>query len=396
MSQPLTGLKVLDLTRFLAGPFCTMILADMGADVVKVETPDGGDDLRSSGPFIEGESAGFLSLNRNKKSLALNLRDKQGKDIFRRLVKRFDVVVENFRPGVMKKLGLDYLALRNINRRMIYAAVSGFGQTGPHAHRAAFDFIISGYSGIMSISAHPGGEPIRVGVGLVDILSGMFTTIGILSALRYRDISGEGQMVDVGMLDSTISLMENPIARYFATGQNPPPPGNQHPFNAPMGVFPAKDGFIIIAVGNENLWLKFCQAINREDLLQSPDFKTNTERMKNRPKLHETLSKVLEARTIEEWIKILDKAGIPCGPLNTVDKALQEPQVLFRNMIVDVEHPKAGSIKMTGTPIKLSSARDDIFEPPALLGQHTDEVLQGYLDMGTEQLEAMRKEGVVR
>lgn len=395
MSQALEGTKVLDLTRFLAGPFCTAILADMGAEVIKVEAPGKGDDLRSVGPFVKDESVAFLSLNRNKKSAVIDLRHDEGKEIFCKLVEKFDVVVENFRPGVMQKMGLGYETLRDINPAIVYAAVSGFGQDGPYAHRAAFDFIISGYSGIMSVSAHPGGEPIRVGVGLLDILGGMFATIGILCALRYRDITGKGQMVDVGLLDSAISLMENPIARYFATGQNPPPPGNQHPFLTPMGVYPAKDGYIIIAVGNESLWERFCRAIDREDLLSNSDFATNTERMQNRPKLYSILSEVLKSRTPEEWIKVMDEAGVPCGPLNTVDRAVKDPHVLFRNMIVDLQHPTAGSIKMTGTPVKLSEASDSTFGPPPLLGQHTKEIFQRYLNIEEEHLEALRKKGVV-
>lgn len=395
MKNLLEGVKVLDLTRVLAGPFCTMVLADLGALVVKVENPDKGDDFRTTGPFTKGESAGFMSLNRNKKSITLNLQSEQGKEVFQKLVPHFDVVVENFRPGVMKKLGLEYDVLKKLNSRIIYAAVSGFGQNGPYAFKAAYDFIISGYSGIMSLCAHPGGEPIRIGIGLVDMVSGLYTAIGILSALRWREINGQGGMLDIGMLDCMIALMENPIARYFVTGVNPPPPGNQHPFMAPMGIYPARDGYIIIAVGNQNLWNSFCQAIGREDLFSHPKFSTNTDRMKNLDELRAVLGDILRKKTSEEWIEIFDRAGIPCGPLNAVDKAVADPQVYHRKMIQEMDHPVAGPIKLCGVPIKFSGLSDSIEGPPPLLGEHTAQVLEVFLGLKERDIQKLRAEKVI-
>ncbi|MBC8458794.1 MAG: CoA transferase, partial [Deltaproteobacteria bacterium] len=292
MMEPLEGLKVLDLTRVLAGSFSSMILGDLGAEVVKIEKVNGGDDFRSMGPFLKGESAAFLSVNRNKKSVTLDLRSNRGKKIFLDLVPHFDIVLENFRPGVMNKWGLGYEVLRSIHPGIIYASVSGFGQTGPLAFKPAYDFIVSGYSGIMSINAHPGEEPLRLGIGLGDAVGGMFAAIGILAAVRARGITGEGTCIDISMLDSLIALLENPISRFFATRQNPEPPGNQHPYIAPMGVYPVSDGFVVIAVGNDKLWMSFCKAIDRSDLVEDSRFATNTDRINNLQELREVLGKV--------------------------------------------------------------------------------------------------------
>jgi len=395
MEKVLEGIRVLDLTRVLAGPFCTMMLGDLGALVIKIETPDKGDDFRATGPFIKGESVGFMSLNRNKKSITLNLQSEKGKEIFKKLVPHFDVVVENFRPGVMKKLGLEYKVLKELNPRIVYASVSGFGQTGPYAFKAAYDFIISGYSGIMSLCAHPGGEPTRIGIGLVDIVAGLFTALGILSALRAREIYGQGQMVDISMLDCMISLMENPIARYFVTGVNPQPPGNQHPFMAPMGVFPTQAGCIIIAVGNQTLWESFCRAIDREDLFSHPSFSTNTDRIKNLTELRAVLGEILRTKPLGEWMEIFDRGGIPCGPLNTVDKAINDPQVRHRNMILDVNHPVAGQIKLCGLPVKISGFSDTIGAPPPMIGEHTYSVLREFLGFKDQEIQKLKADQII-
>lgn len=395
MMKPLEGLKVLDLTRVLAGSFSSMILGDLGADVVKIEKVNGGDDFRSMGPFLKGESAAFLSVNRNKKSVTLDLRSNRGKKIFLDLVPHFDIVLENFRPGVMNKWGLGYEVLRSIHPGIIYASVSGFGQTGPLAFKPAYDFIVSGYSGIMSINAHPGEEPLRIGIGLGDAVGGMFAAIGILAAVRARGITGEGTCIDISMLDSLIALLENPISRFFATGQNPEPPGNQHPYIAPMGVYPVSDGFVVIAVGNDKLWTSFCKAIDRIDLLEDFRFATNTDRIDNLQELREILDKVLHEKPKSEWLRILDEAGIPCGPLNTIAEAVDEAQVRERNMIVEMDHPTVGTIKVCGTPVKIEGSGLPSMQRPSLLGEFTKEILQGFLNLSSEEIENLKKDKVI-
>ncbi|MBW1705060.1 MAG: CoA transferase [Deltaproteobacteria bacterium] len=395
MMKPLEGLKVLDLTRLLAGSFCSMILGDLGADVIKIEKVNGGDDFRSMGPFLNGESAAFLSVNRNKKSMTLNLRSDRGKKIFLDLVPHFDIVVENFRPGVMNKLGLGYEVLRSIHPGVIYASVSGFGQTGPLAFKAAYDFIVSGYSGIMSINAHPGGEPVRLGIGLGDAVGGMFAAIGILAAVRAREINGEGACIDISMLDSLIALLENPISRFFATRQNPEPSGNQHPYIAPMGVYKVSDGFIVIAVGNDKLWASFCKAIERVDLVEDSRFATNTDRINNLEELREVLGKILHEKQKSEWLRILDEAGIPCGPLNTIAEAVDETQVRGRNMIVEMDHPTAGAIRVCGTPVKIEGSKRPSMQRPPLLGEFTKNILQKLLYLTSEEIESLKRDKVI-
>lgn len=395
MQRVLEGIKILDLTRVLAGPFCTMILADLGAEVIKVEEVDKGDDFRSLGPFINDESVGFMSLNRNKKSITLDLRSERGNNIFRGLVPKFDIMTENFRPGTMKKLGLGYEVLNEINPRIIYASISGFGQTGPYAFKSAYDFIISGYSGILSISAHPGGEPIRVGIGLVDMAGGLFAAIAILGALRAREITGKGARIDISLLDSVIALLENPVARFFAAGQNPAPTGNQHPFMAPMGVYPTSDGYMIIAVGNQSLWKSFCEAIHRGDLFDNPEFSTNTKRIKNLSELRVILGDVLRLKSTSEWLEIFDQAGVPCGPLNTIKDAVNDAYVKHRNMIFEFDHPIAGLVKICGTPIKIEGIPDSIMHRPPLLGEHTKEVLKNYSGLTEEEINKLKADKII-
>lgn len=395
MHKALDGVRILDLTRVLAGPFCTMVLADLGAEVIKVEMPGIGDDSRSAGPFIKGESSYFMSLNRGKKSLTLDLRHQEGKAILKELVKKVDVLIENFRPGTMKKLELDYAVLSTVNPRLIYAAISGFGQTGPYREKPAYDFIIQGMGGVMGLTAHPGGPPTRVPVAIGDITAGLFAAIGILSALRERDVSGQGQMIDVAMLDCQVSLLENPLARYFATQEVPVPIGNTHPTLNPTGAYPTKDRCIIIGVGNDSLWKTFCEVVDREQWIEDERFTTNAKRTENSAQLGELLTELFRTRNTADWIELLESDGIPCGPINTVDEVANDPHIDFRKMIVSTDHPTAGEVKMAGVPIKMSRTPGVVDTPPPILGEHTDEILQNLLGYKRNKIQALKQERVI-
>jgi CoA:oxalate CoA-transferase len=393
---PLAGLKVLDLTRVLAGPYCTMVLADLGAEVVKVEVPGVGDDARHFGPFVGSESAYFMSLNRNKESITLNLKDERGRELFLALLESFDVLVENFRPGTMEKLGLGYERLAQSHPRLVYAAASGFGHTGPYRLKPAYDVVVQGMGGIMSITGHPGGPPTRVGASIGDITAGLFTAIGILAALRAREETGKGQMVDVAMLDCQVAILENALARYEVSGQVPGRIGNRHPSITPFTSVASSDGYLILAIGNDALWEKFCRLVGRGDLWADPEFRTNHDRTENWGRLEPLLAEVFAGRTTAEWLALLEGAGIPCGPINGIDQVVEDPQVLAREMVVQVEHPVAGPLKMAGCPVKLSGApRQWLRRPSPLLGEHTEQVLRQALGMGAEQVRALREAGVV-
>ncbi|GAB4275986.1 MAG: CaiB/BaiF CoA-transferase family protein [Deferrisomatales bacterium] len=393
---PLDGLRVLDLTRVLAGPYCTLVLADLGAEVVKVEIPGVGDDARHFGPFVGPESAYFMSLNRNKKSLTLNLKDPRGKELLLRLVERFDVLVENFRPGTMEKLGLGYEALARVNPRLIYAAASGFGQTGPYRCKPAYDVVVQGMGGIMSITGHPGGPPTRVGASIGDITAGLFTAVGILAALRARERTGKGQLVDVAMLDCQVAILENAIARYEVSGQPPGRIGNRHPSITPFTSVEAADGYLIVAIGNDALWRKFCRLVGREELAEQAAYRTNRERTENWESLEPVLAEIFAGRTVAQWLELLEGAGVPCGPINTVDRVVADPQIRARGMVVEVDHPVAGKTKMAGCPIKLSAAPERWEPSPApLLGEHSREVLGGLLGLTEAEIDALEEEGVL-
>lgn len=384
MKKALYGVRVLDLTRVLAGPFCTMMLADMGAEVVKVERPDTGDDSRAFGPFVGSESAYFMGLNRNKKSIVLDLKSQKDIEIFRKLAAKADVVVENFRPGTMEKLGIGYEELKKLNPDLIYAACSGFGHSGPYSERPAYDSIIQAMSGLMSITGHPDGVPTRVGASIADIITGMYTAYGILVALHYRQKTGAGQKVDVAMLDSVVSVLENAVVRYFVTGEVPAPIGNRHPSIAPFTSYKTKDDYIIVAVGNDRLWENFCRAIDRADLLEDERFRTNRERSKNWKELDDILIPVFENKLAAEWLELLQKAGIPCGPINTIDKVVKDPQLLSRDMIVKTVHGVVGEFLVPGIPVKLSETPGKVERPAPVLGEHTGEVLSTWLGYDEE------------
>ncbi len=394
MDFSLENIKVLDLTRVLAGPYATMILGDLGADIIKLEMPVIGDDARHFGPYMNEESAYFMSLNRNKRSLTLNLKAEKGKELFRELVKEVDVVVENFRPGTMEKLGLGYEDLKKINPKLVYAASSGYGHTGPYSKRAAYDAVVQAMGGLMSITGQEGGEPTRVGTSIGDITAGLFTTIGILAALNSRNETGKGQKVDVAMLDCQVAILENAIARYVVTGEAPKPGGNKHPSIVPFEPFETVDGQVMVAAGNDVLWANFCKAIGKESLANDERFATNPLRDENYDELRPLIAEPMKTKTTQEWQDILDAAGVPNGPINTIDKVLADPQVIAREMIREIDHPVSGKIKVPGIPIKMSDTPGDIRMTSPLLGQHTDEILKELLNYDDEKIEELKKEDI--
>lgn len=381
MAKPLEGVVVLDLSRVLAAPYTGMILADMGADVIKIERPGKGDDSRAYGPFKNGESVYYMSLNRGKRSMTLNMKSEEGKQILKDLVKEADVLVENFRGGTMNKLGLGYDVLKEINPRLIYSACTGFGMTGPYKFDPAYDVIVQGMGGIMSITGQEGGEPTKVGASIGDITAGIFSAVGIMMALYAREKTGKGQLVDVSMLDCQVAILENAIARYMNAGVSPKPIGNRHASITPFQSLKTSDGYVIIAVGNDTLWQKFCGLIDRPDLAADPRFTTNPLRTENVKVLGEELTKTFVTKTMDEWLHILKEGGIPVGPINDVERVIKDPAVIARDMIVTTHHPVAGDVEMAGVPIKLSDTPGSVDGPAPTLGQHTREILKEKLNM---------------
>ena len=362
---PLSGITVIDLTRVLAGPYCTMVLADLGARVIKVEQPGTGDDSRAYGPFLKGTSAYFLSLNRGKESIALDLKNTADRAIFDQLLAHADVLVENFRPGTMEKLGYGWDTLHQSYPRLIYAAASGFGHTGPYSKRAAYDMVVQAMGGIMSITGHPGQPPVRVGTSIGDITAGLFTAIGVNAALLHRAVSGAAIKVDVAMLDCQVAILENAISRYAATGEIAAPIGARHPSISPFAGFEAKDGWMVVAAGNDILFQKLADALGIPALAKDPRFATNALRTDNWEPLFAEINRALKARTVAQWLSILDGAGVPCGPINTIDKVLADPHVRSRNMVVTADDPSIGPLVMAGNPIKLSGFADPLTRVPA-------------------------------
>lgn len=348
----LEGVKVVDLSRNLAAPFCTMLLADLGAEVIKVEAPGKGDDARGYGPIINGKSGYFMSVNRGKKSVTLNLKDPEDKKKLAVLLKDADVMVDNFRPGVLDRLGITQEWLDGINPSLIFTSITGFGQTGPYRTKAAYDMVVQGYGGLMSITGDPGDTPKRVGISIGDLAAGLFATIGILSDLYAREKNGKGDRLDIAMLDCQVALLENSLARYFATGKVPGPLGNRHASITPFEMFPTKDTNIIICAGNDKNFRDLCNALGKPEWLEDPRFTTNNDRTKAHDALRELLVKALAEKTTAEWIAVLDKAGVPCGPVNNVADIAANEQVQERNMIVGIEYPEIGVIKAPGNPIK--------------------------------------------
>ena len=392
---PLQGIRVIDFSQILAGPFCTMLLADMGADVVKVEKPNGGDDTRRYGPpFIEGESAAFLTLNRNKRSIVLDLKSEQGLGVVRRMLADADVMLHNFRPGVVERMGLGYADVSALNPAIVYCAVSGFGATGPYSQRAGFDLVAQGMSGLMSINGFPDAPPAKVGVPMADLNTGMFCAYGVLTAYINRLATGKGQHVDASLLESGMAYTLYESATYFATGEVAGPLGSAHRMIAPYQAFATQDGYINIGAANQNNWERMCRAVGRDDLLDDARFASNPERMVNIQSLTPIMEETFRTQTTAHWVEVLERAGVPCGPIYNIEQVYADPHVQSRDMAVELQHPKAGGIRNIGVAVKLSDTPGSVRTPAPLLGQHTDDVLTefGYTDA---DIAALRQSGAL-
>jgi crotonobetainyl-CoA:carnitine CoA-transferase CaiB-like acyl-CoA transferase len=396
MTRPLDGITVIDFTRVLSGPFCTMQLADMGARIIKIEQPGTGDDTRGWGPpFVHGESAYFLSINRNKQSLTLDLKHAAAANILDQLLSKADVLVENFRPGTMERLSLGYERLAERHPRLVYCSISGFGQTGPRRHEAGYDAVVQAEGGLMSITGPEDGPGYRLGVAVSDIVSGMFAVQGITLALLARERTGRGQRVDIAMLDATVSLLTYQAGIFFATGQAPPRMGNRHPTITPYETFEALDGEFVIAVGNDDQWRRFCAAVEAPALASDERFTTNRLRLANYETLRPILAEHLRTRTRSDWVEALKSAGVPCGSVRRIAEVLADPQLAARGMVQELQHPVAGAIGALGNPVQLSELAAPGPMPPPTLGQHTDEILRGDLDLSDAEISTLRSQNAI-
>jgi CoA:oxalate CoA-transferase len=397
MPKALDDVRVLDLGHVLAAPTAAMILADLGADVIHVESPHG-DDTRQFGPFINGQSGYFCSINRNKRSLVLDLKKTAGKQVLRDLIRVSDVVLENFRPGTMARLGFSYADMRAINERIVYASISGFGHDALPAYAAkpSYDLVAQAYSGLMSITGPEGGPPVRVGSSVGDIFSGHQCAIGILAALWHRERTGRGQVVDMAMVDGLVYVLENAIVRYTASGTVPQPLGTRHPTIAPFQAFETSDGWVVIALGNDALWQRFCQAIERPDLAEDPRFQTVDLRSQHHGALQELLQEITRQRTTSEWVTLLQAHRLPTSPIHTVAEVVQDPNIRYRDMVVEIDQPGAGPVRIAGSPFHLSETPGRVDRPAPLLGQHTREILDQVLGYAEDRIERLVADGVVR
>ncbi len=382
-SAPLEGVTVIDLTRVLAGPYLTMMLADMGARVIKVEIPETGDDARHFGPFVEGESAYFATINRGKESIALNLKDADDKRILDKLLLKADILVENYRAGALDRLGYDWESLQKLNERLICASVSGFGQTGPYSDRPAYDLVVQGMGGVMSLTGDDDAtKPVRVGTSIGDITAGMFGLSGVLAALYDREKTGKGIKVDVGMLDCQVAILENAVSRYFVENVVPGPMGLRHPSITPFaGLRAQNDQYLILAAGNDAMFKTLCEVIGREELISDSRFTSNADRSANYSALYEELESTLAAKSVDEWLAILQQAGIPCGPINNIEQIVTDPQIASRNMIVSAKSDTGVEFKMPGNPVKFSAYEDSAKRQPApRMDQHKEDILAELFD----------------
>ena len=407
LPKALGHIRVLDLSRVLAGPWCTQNLADMGADVIKIEKPGEGDDTRHWGPPFFADAAGmptdnacyFAACNRNKRSVTVDMATPEGQKLIRELAQQSDVVVENFKTGGLKRYGLDYASLNALNPRLIYCSVTGFGQTGPYAPRAGYDFLIQGLGGLMSITGRPDGEegggPMKVGVALTDILTGLYATNAVLAALAWRDKSGEGQYIDMALLDVQVACLANQAGNYLATGQSPQRLGNAHPNIVPYQDFPTADGYMILAIGNDGQFARFCAAAGAPQLATDERFATNRARVVNRTTLIPLLKKLTVERSTAEWIATLEALAVPCGPINTLADVFADPQVQARGLKVTMPHPVAGQVPLVASPMKLSATPVDYRLPPPMLGEHTDDILAATLGLDAAAIARLRADGVV-
>jgi len=393
---PLDGVRVLDLTRVVAGPYCSMFLGDLGAEVVKVEQPGLGDDTRGWGPpFAGGESAYYLCINRNKKSLTLDLKSKRAVELLRELVKSADVIIENFRPGTMERLGLGEKELRALNPRLIFASLTGFGADGPMSDWPGYDLIVQAWGGLMSITGTPDGEPVKVGVAIIDLVAGLMLGNAITAALFAREKSGVGQRIDTSLLEAEIASLINVGSNYLIGGTVPARWGNAHPNIVPYQNFKTADGYLVIGVASEVIWKRFCQAIGRSELTDDRRFADNSKRVQNRAELVSLLSEMFLKRNNQAWFDRLTAAEVPCAPVQSIDQVFQAPQVLHRDMLMEVEHPTAGKVRMAGMPVKFSLTPASVRLPPPLLGQHNTEILKSWLGMNAEAIEELKREKII-
>lgn len=392
----LSGVRVLDLTRVLAGPFSTMMLADLGAEIIKIEVPGTGDDSRAFGPFKNGESSYYMNLNRNKKGITLNLKSQQGKEIFLELVKKADVVMENYRPGTMEKLGLGYEELKKVNPGIVYGCVSGFGHYGPYMDRAGYDIISQAMGGLMSTTGWPDGEPTRTGTAMGDVLAGLSVTIGVLAALKHKDNTGEGQKVDVALVDSVVASMEIINQIYLVEGRIPQRIGNRYESTYPYDSFKANDGSLVIACGNDKLWSILCNIMETPSFIVDERYNTNAKRVEKHEDIKEIVENWTKTKKVEEIIEALLDAGIPCAPINNIEQIVKDPHIAeAREMFVDIEHPVAGIMKITGSHIKMSKTKSMVKTPAPLLGQHNEEILAEYLGFDIEKVNELKANKII-
>ena len=402
---PLSGLRVFDMTRVLAGPTCTQILGDLGADVIKIERPGRGDDSRGMGPPYltdaqgkdTAESAYFLSVNRNKRSVTLNLTTEEGQELARRMIGKCDVVVENFRTGTLAQYGLAYDQIREAYPALVYCSVTGFGQTGPYAERGGYDYLVQGMGGIMSVTGEPGGAPTKVGVGVSDIITGMYAAIAIQAALRHRDLTGEGQHIDMALLDSQVAWLSYVGENYLVSGEMPQRLGSQHPNIMPYQVFRASDGLMVLAVGNDAQFTRFCEFAGCPDLAADERYTTNAGRVKNRDGLTPVLADIIASKSIAHWVEGLVGVNVPCSPINTIDQVFADPQVVARKMKINMPHPHLSgeTMDLIASPLRLSRSPVSYRQAPPQLGEHTAEVLEELLEMDEKKMAALREKGVI-
>jgi crotonobetainyl-CoA:carnitine CoA-transferase CaiB-like acyl-CoA transferase len=405
--KALSNIRVLDLTRILAGPWCTQNLADLGAEIIKIERPGHGDDTRAWGPpWLPGQqtdqvadSSYYSAANRGKRSVTIDITTEQGQALIKRLARISDVFIENFKVGNLKKYGLDYDSIRKENPQIIYCSITGFGQDGPYSHRPGYDFVFQGMGGMMSITGEkdslPGGGPQKVGIALADIMTGMYSTIAVLAAVNHRNKSGQGQYIDMSLLDCIVALGSNQITGYFSSGNVPARMGNAHMSLVPYGVYPTLDGHIIIAIGNDEQWQRYCSAIDRHDLASDEDFTKVTGRIVNRERLDANLNQTMQTRSSDDWLAVLEKNGVPCGPINNYEQVFQNEQVIHRKLKVDLEREDGARISAAASPLRLTSTPPTYDLPPPIVGQHTDELLQQLLDIDDGELAQLRKSNVI-
>ena len=404
IKQPLEDINILDLTRVLAGPTSTQILGDLGANIIKIERPLSGDDSRNLGPpYLDKnlkkpmESSYFLSVNRNKNSVELDFTKKEGQELAKKLIKKCDVLVENFRAGNLKQYGLDYKSIKKINPEIIYCSITGFGQNGPYSKRGGYDYLVQAMGGIMSITGEKKGNPTKIGVGVSDIITGLYSTIGILSALRFKEVTGKGQHLDISLMDSQVSWLSYVAQNYLISGEIPKRIGNDHPSIVPYQTVKAKDGLMVLAIANDRQFKEFCEYAKISNLINDPKFKTNSSRVKNRCDLNKIINKIIKKKTIKQWVEGLVKVNVPCGPINNIKQVFEDKQVKSRKMVISMKHSKSKNkkIKLIANPINFSESKIQYKKPPPKLGQDTISVLKKFLKLDSKDLLDLKKKKII-